>query len=211
MRWVLLAVLTGATGLTAQSDDGLIVPGERVGPVTLNSTEASLLRLLGKKAQKRTIDLGQGFSEPGLSIYSDDPTRWLQVLFAEGQPHRTNTAIIRCKPGFPCHWHTASGIGMGTRLKELERSNGKPFVIYGWGFDGAGVVHSYEGGKLETEFGGGRLFLRLYPCSEKDWGLLTSMEDAMVTGDKELRTDLPILQKLNPCVTAISVSLGSSR
>jgi hypothetical protein len=38
---------------------------------------------------------------------------------------------------------------MGTTLKELERQNGRPFLIRNWGTDGGGAIRSWRGGALE--------------------------------------------------------------
>jgi hypothetical protein len=168
MRTVFMALAVLAAAVFGQTDDGLIVPGERVGPVTRTSTEESLIRAFGKKVRKENIYLGEGFSEPGLVFYSDDPSRRLEILWTKDQPRRPSFVKIMCKIGSSCHWHTATGVGRGTRLKDLEHRNGKPFTMFGWAFDGSGRVFSYEGGNLEREFAGRSLSLRVEPCTEAD-------------------------------------------
>jgi hypothetical protein len=202
------ALLTAQTRPPGASD--LIVPGLRVGPVTRTSTERSLRQSLGAAAVKQDIDVGEGILEPGLVIYKDDPTRRLAVVWNREQPAHPASILI-CYPegGSACRWHTGSGIGLGTTLKDLERRNGKPFQMTVWGSDVGGNVVSYEGGRLERELRSlGALALTLVPLIGSDGAYLptlTSDEMDAVTGEKFVSSRNAVLQKLDPYVAAMSL------
>jgi len=211
-RWM-IAVCASAL-LTAQTKsratDDLIVPGVRVGPVSRTSTERSLLQSLGKAAVKADVDVGEGMTEPGLIIYNDDPTRRLAVVWDNVKPAHPSAVFIcygeLCKP---CRWHTASGIGQGTTLEELERRNGKAFEMVVWGSDVGGNVTSFEEGKLEQELeSAGRLLLTLTPRFNEAGQYvpkLTEAESAGLDGKDIVSSSLAALQKLNPYVAGMTL------
>jgi len=192
--------------------DDLIVPGVRVGPVSRASTERSLLASLGKAAVKEDVAIGEGMTEPGLVIYKNDPARRLAVIWNDEKPAHPATVFIcydALEPAPPCRWHTAGGIGMGTPLKELERRNGGPFEMTGWGFDLGGNIVSFGGGNLERELRGtGALGLTLYPRTNQQGEYVPKIADEefnAVQGDQILKSSDPILQKLNPRVIGMSL------
>lgn len=195
----------------AHAADDLIVPGYRVGPVTRTSTEQSLLQSLGKAAVKEDVQIGEGMTEPGLVIYKDDPTRRLAVVWNDDRPaaHPASIFICYAEVDTPCRWHTESGIASGITLKELERRNGRPFQMVGWGSDVGGNVVSYEGGKLEQELKPvGALGLTLAPRFDKNGDYIpkvTAQEFEAVQGEKFLLSSHAALQKLDPHVTAMSL------
>lgn len=205
LLWILFAGtwMPGQTKTPAMDD--LIVPGVRVGPVSRTSTEAALLAELRGVAVPAGVDVGEGMVEPGLVIYKDDPTRRLEVVWNDEKPaHPATIFICRAENRQACRWHTASGIGMGTRLQELERRNGKPFEMVVWGSDVGGNVVSFDGGKLERELKAfGALRLTLVPRLDRDGGYLpklTREEFDSVQGEKFVQSSNPVLQKLNPSV-----------
>ena len=209
MRRRFFLCFSAAILLAAQSDL-LIVPGLRVGPVTRTSTEASLLRTLGKAAVKQDVDVGEGMTEPGLVIYKGDPSRTLAVVWGDDQPaHPATIFICYGGTGKRCRWHTASGIGIGTTLRDLERRNGKPFEMVVWGSDVGGNVTSFDGGKLERELKSyGVLGLTLVPrmYSQGEYiPKLTPEESEAVLGEKFVSSSNPVLQKLNPYVGSMSL------
>src|ERR1700730_18294322 len=91
--------------------------------------------------------------------------------------------------------------------KELERRNGKPFEMTGWGFDLGGNIVSFNGGKLEKELRSfGALALTFYPQTNKEGGYVpkvTEEEFNAVQGDKIVRSSHTVLQKLNPRVVGM--------
>jgi hypothetical protein len=197
-------------GMCATASDDLIVPGVRVGPVSRTSTEASLLRELGKAAVKADVDVGEGMMEPGVIVYPDDPMRRLAVVWNDEKPAHPATIFICYNSGAPvCRWRTASGIGTGTTLRDLERRNGGAFEMVVWGSDVGGNVVSYLGGKLERELRGyGVLGLNLSPRIDGAGGYLpklTESEALSVNGEKIVSSRDPVLQKLNPAVIAMSL------
>ena len=181
--------------------DDLIIPGLRVGPVTRASTEQTLLRSLGTAATRAEIDIGEGFTQPGLIIYKNNPARRLGVTFnGDTPPHPAIVFICYQEFQTPCRWRTRSGVHWGMSLKDLERLNGVPFQITGAGTDVSGNVVSWNGGRLERALASaGRLMVNLGVNGPRD-STITATEYEAITGDQIFTSSHPVLQKLNPRV-----------
>ena len=130
MRLALLLV----AALPVFAHDWLIVPGERVGPITAHSTEASLRAAFGNAAiVQAEIHLDKKTTAPGVEIYPGRPGESLAVVW----PRKDDglwwpLLVIPCygSTGTECRWRTASGVRVGTTVADLEKLNEKPFWIY---------------------------------------------------------------------------------
>jgi hypothetical protein len=99
--------------------------------------------------------------------------------------------------GASSRWKTVHNISLGTSLKELERLNGRPFHLSGFGWDYSGTVMSWDKGALAAELDGGhgRLLVRLDTPSVAQ---VPEAEQSQVMGDRDVSSDHPVMQKLNP-------------
>lgn len=177
---------------TSQKHDWIVEPGVRVGPITASSSVQDLRKAFGDSAVvDGDIDIGEGVTELG-TVVDLGPSKRLAVLWKA--PHKNPSKVIVCYEWSQgdCMWRTSSGIGMNTTLKDLEKLNGRPFKLLGFGWDLSGTVFSWEGGNLAASSKG--LILRLSP-SQTD-----SEEYRTVLGDGEFLSSLPAMQKLNPTV-----------
>ena len=183
-------------------DSWQLVPGVRVGPITAKMSETDLIRIYGKRnVQSKAISLGDGEYEPGSIIYPREPGKTLVVLWKESEPRRL-PKVIQIS-GEKSAWKVTHGISLGTSLKELEHQNGKSFILTGLGGgEYAGTIVSWEQGKLENEFTEqGRVVLRLnYPPGEDPAG---QKDGPTVGGDRDFRSDHPLMQRFNPRVYEI--------
>lgn len=76
-------------------------------------------------------------------------------------------------------WKTKEGITLGTKLKELEKLNQKPFTFYGFGWDYSGMT-DWDNGHLHDR----KVFVNLgYP------GETMPPEYEGLLGDQEMRSD----------------------
>jgi hypothetical protein len=182
----------------------LIVPEIRVGAITPWTSEFELQKIYGlKNVRSSEVDIGEGEHEPGTVIYPDNPTKTIEVLWKDAQEKRRPKEVRLT--GEKSVWRTRQGISLGTRLKELERINGRPFELTGFSYDLAGTVVSWEGGKLEKQFNKrARVIIRrtrsykpIYRLSEK---VLSSVD-----GDRYFSSNNRVMQKINPKVYQIVV------
>jgi hypothetical protein len=178
--------------------DWVILPGRRAGGLDAASTQAGLVRVYGAPAVGAArIELGEGQTAPGTVLFAADSLRRMEVLWhdtvALARPARL---ILR---GSRSQWQLPGGISLGTRLRDLERQNRRPFTLAGFGWDYSGVVVEWGGGRLADELPGVKLYLDPGP-SQYD---AAAYRD--VLGDRDYRSSLPAMQALDPRVYQIFV------
>jgi len=214
-------------GLAAQSHDWIIVPGERVGSITRNSTIDSLKKAFGaENVYSEVVNSGYTISRAVVCI--DSPSRALEVVWdsrAEGaHPARITvcyrhpsldqvTALERQMPAiFPphahpwdvaraCEWKTIEGITVGATLQQLEQLNGRPFTIMGFGWAQGGKVVSWNGGLLEAVKTGG-LELQL------TWGRSTVEERRKVSGNGSYSSDNSDVRAVSPTISYLPIEFA---
>ncbi len=149
----------------AQKNDWLIIPGQRLGPISQTTTRADLDQLFGKSnVRDQPVDSGEG-PEPATRVFPAKPNEALTVYWAGKQIAN----ILVCYPDTPskCKWHTSDGITIGTESQRLQSLNGRPFQFVAWGSDAGGNITSWQTGKFASLFNEGatyKLWLTLdYP------------------------------------------------
>lgn len=196
--------------------DFLVVPGERVGPIRANSTEANLIKYLGKSVvtARDSIYDGEGNVTIGTTLYKGtgdqahilwkDTARFANPNYVLIQPQLDETGLAARTP----RWTTKAGLRYGTTLKEVERINGKAFTLYGFEWDYGGYVVDWGGGKLHTPgekpLFGARFTYWIQQSSPTTPALEKAAEQ--VVGDSEFSSAHPAMQQLNPRAASMSVS-----
>jgi hypothetical protein len=143
------------------------------------------------------IELGEGETTPGTVLFPEDSLRHAEIVWQDTVSRsRPARLILR---GSRSAWTVGPGISLGTSLQELERMNGRPFTLAGFGWDYAGVVTQWGGGALDSALGGVRLYLD--PGSSQ----YESAPYSQVLGDRDYSSSLPPMQQLNPRVATIFV------
>lgn len=202
MRGTLALLLVSATaaagggcGSSRAAEDRTIVPGVRVGPITRTTTLAELQRIYGSASVRaEAIDVGEGETAPGATIFPEDSLRRVQVAFVDSAGSAPRFIAIR---GDSSLWHTDHGVTLGTRLGRLGALNGRPFVLLGFAWDYEGTVVSWNGGTLTADSGAGRFIVRLRPTRTGP-GADSLTRD--VLGDREYASDRPAMVGLDPAV-----------
>jgi hypothetical protein len=181
---------------TATLSETLIVPGERVGPVTPNTTRQDLAELFGEaNLTDEEVNIGEGFTEPATRVKLE-PEKSFSVVWAD--TNRTQPVEVR---NLGREWQTPQGIGVGTPLSQLQETLGE-FQLYGfaWDYGGTVVLEGTELAQYEDS-----LILRLQTApnaAEK------SPDDFQaVAGDDTFSSTNPHLQALDVEVGEIIVRL----
>lgn len=204
--WIgFVALPTLAHGANKESS-WLIVPGVRVGPIVANTSVADLIKVFGTaNVQEANIDVGEGDFHLGAVVYPGDPTRKAEIVWKDANRKRLPERII--VSDYHMHkslWRTPEGITIGTPLKDLERLNGRPFVLLGFDWDYSGTVISWREGTLQKVLER-RLILRLEHATPDPSKIVGSAYSSVV-GDQEVRSDFWVMQKLNPRVYQMVIS-----
>ncbi len=150
-----LACFGIVVGMVAQSpaavaqgaEDRSIVVGKRVGAITPTSTTAQLKKIYGAaNVREHKVPLGEGETADGLIVYPGKPDELLIVWKVKDR--QIEYVRIERKGAT---WKTDSGIGIGTTAATLTKLNGGPFSLTGFGWDYAGRVVNWRGGKLPKQ------------------------------------------------------------
>jgi hypothetical protein len=210
-RLILSAVLAlGATGCGGPSpadktpieraafEDWKIEPGVRIGALNRYGSELDLARAYGaRNLRDSSVTFGEGESFPGTLLYPDDPQRRLEIVWADpGAKRAARRAVLR---GERSRWMLPRQISLGSSLADLERANGRPFRLSGFGWDYAGAVTSWGGGALDSLLQGVHLYLE--PRIEDRAGSAYRR----LQGDREFDSGNADMQALGPRVYQILV------
>jgi hypothetical protein len=175
-----------------------IVPGRSAGALTLESSEADLRRHYGASAvESARIQLGEGETAPGTVLYPGDSLRRAEILWQDTVNRRRPARLVL--RGMRSLWHADRGISLGTSLQELERLNGRPFTLAGFGWDYGGVITDWLGGTLASTLAGVKLYLDPGPAQYE------SAPYSQVLGDRDYSSSIPAMRQLAPRVTQIFV------
>jgi hypothetical protein len=171
--------------------DGAVGPG---------TSHADLARRFAGAVTDTMIHMGEAQFAPGTVAHAEDPLRRIEVVWQDSarlKPWRVQVA------GDSSRWVVGPGITLGTRLTELERLNGRPLSLTGFGWDYGGTVMGWDQGALEQALigGNGRVIVRL----AVDSAAAGSDEARSVSGDGVFRSDDPAMRRLDPAVHQIIV------
>ena len=157
------------------------------GPFAADASEEALIRRFGRgNVAFRTVPAAEGEMLKKTILFPRDRSRRVEIFWFEEKKRRRPAEVLVYDPG---PWRTPEGIGIGTPLAEVEALNGKPFPLYGFGFDYSGTVIDWDGGRLARA--GCRLILRFEP--RQPYG-------ADLDGERELRSDQADLRAADPAV-----------
>jgi hypothetical protein len=108
--------------------------------------EASLVRRYGPANVRRdSLPGAEGESIYGTVLFPADTTRTLYVYWEDEA--RSRVESVRTAPGATA-WAAWPGIAPGDRMADVERRNGRPFRLYGFGWDYGGLVVDWRGGRF---------------------------------------------------------------
>jgi hypothetical protein len=191
---------------SAQKLDWLIVPGQRVGPITASTTRADLDAMFGKEnVQERNLDISEG-PESATVVFGNDASAALAITWDKERPS-TIHICFGTQTG-PCRWRTAGGIRIGLPIRELEKLNEKSFQMTGFGGEPQGTVTSWRKGQLEEDPAAcGHLVVRLTPVAELT-GELSKSESGLLKqlqGEKPYSSNSFPMLELNPVVSALEM------
>ncbi len=171
--------------------DLTIVIGEKVGLITpANCTREGVLAAYGNDAKVDSLYIIDGMYGEGVVLFPDNPRRRVEIYWDKDfDPKRPSYIRIDGDSTGVTDWKTSNGLSLGTPLAELEKLNGKPFEISGFGWDYGGFVTDWKGGNFNSS-----LSIRMEPTAEGD-------ASAKVSGEGGFNSQNPDMQAAKPVVS----------
>ncbi|MHC5860083.1 hypothetical protein [Nostoc sp.] len=190
-----------STVATQASKDILIVPGERVGPITRTTTKQDLVKLFGAShLVDKTISGAEGIGSFAATQVNLNQGRSLLIVWSDNT--RTKPLDVR---NLGSAWKTREGIGVGTPLSELRKKLGN-FKVYGLGWDYGGTV-LLDSSKLSRYQG--KLILRVDAAPNASEKFPNDYQS--VSGDSTFSSTNPHWKPLGIRLTEIIVVLNPSQ
>jgi len=140
-----------------QDLDAVVIPGERVGPVTASTSRTDLVSLYGEdRLQDAPVPMGEGFTEPG-TVVDLGPDWHFSVVWRDTS--QTQPLLIK---DFGPGWRTPEGLGVNAPYSVVQEALGN-FQLYGFAWDYGGTI-VLENSQLDQYHG--QLLLRVSPSLE---------------------------------------------
>jgi len=197
LAMVAIAVTPGSAGQQQPPPSApfTIVAGRQFGPIREATTRAELQSLFRGAVKDGDVSIGEGFCTNGTKAFPDTPD---EIDVAWQDERRGRVAFVRTTSAGG-RWRTARGVRIGTTLPELVRLAGKVLTFSGFGWD--------YGGALAWSEPTGSIALRL--SLTRDETLATLPRVGEIYGDREVRSDHPVVRRARIAVDEIAMSWGS--
>ncbi|MGX4771490.1 hypothetical protein ACWAUC_17060 [Bradyrhizobium guangdongense] len=124
-----------------------------VSPVSSDDTERSLKQRYGKDAEMQDLSGAEGETYKGLVLFPKAMDRRIEISFSEDNAKRASGLTLR-DTARTSRWNV-SGITIGSSLADVQKANGKPFLVAGFEWDYGGFVTDWKGGTLGRPMQGG--------------------------------------------------------
>jgi hypothetical protein len=157
-------------------------------------SETELKNVFGDKIKRSTGYYPEGMGEYQNTLLFPGTKNEVEFVWLDDSITFSGLAYINLS-GQGTDWKTREGITLGTKLKELEKLNQKPFTFYGFGWDYSGMTNWDEGHLYDR-----KVFVNLGYPSET-----IPPEYEGLFGDQEMRSDSELAQKANPVVCVITM------
>ena len=128
-------------------------------------------------------------------LYPNDPRRRLEVVWLNEQA-RTDLLVISINGR--SQWTAPSGLKLGLPLAALEKANGRPFKLTGFGPDGRASVMGWEGGELAALPGGCKIGITLSLDGKAPQAARSALTGAkeLMSNDTSLRSGRPMISEI---------------
>jgi hypothetical protein len=197
---------------TAQTNDWLLVPGVRVGPVTAKTVRADVARLFpGASVQEDALELEEGFVLPATFVAREKRAESLAIVWTgkTAEAHPKQVFLCRGRGRAECKWHAVAPggtIAVGVTMLDLEKINGGGFTVHGFGYGYGGNVESWDGGAIGKFDCNNSLSVGVDGARNREGEFtvaVTSEEKQSFSGNRSIASSNAGLRKLNPAVTEI--------
>jgi len=141
------------------------------------------------------VEASEGKKLMATVLFPKDPKRRLEVWW-DNETSRSGTYLIVING--QSTWTAPKGLKLGLQIAQLERLNGKPFKLKGFGSSNEGSVSDWQGGALESIAGGCKVGVSMRADAK-------ASPDAIELASSELVSTDAAVKGIKPAVTEIIV------
>ena len=143
----------GTTGAARAETADTVTCTAPVGP---KDSAKDLMKRFGADAAFAKKVVGEEGTEiKVLVLYPKSPDRRLEIAFADKAMTRPSDVTATLSRGTAPHRWSIAGIAVGAGPAVVQKVNGKPFRIAGFGWDYGGYVNDWKSGALGQPLAGG--------------------------------------------------------
>ncbi|WP_315770865.1 MULTISPECIES: hypothetical protein [unclassified Bradyrhizobium] len=169
-------------------------------PVAATDTVKSLKQRYGDEAVVQDLPGAEGETYKGLVLFPRALDRRIEVAFIDDKIATVSGLTLR-DTAKTSRWSVV-GITIGASLAAVQKANGKPFVVSGFGWDYGGFVTDFKNGALGRILPGG--------CSVTvRFGRDKDPPRALSGDGVKVSSDNPALVKFAPVVTEIGINFAA--
>lgn len=196
-RLTVTVLLLLASSSFAQSTPPQEGPITCAAPIAPDDTERSLKQRYGKDAVVQNLPGAEGETYKGVVLFPKARDRRIEIAFTDDKAGRASGLTLR-DAGKTSLWNVA-GVTIGSGLADVQKANGKPFLVSGFEWDYGGFVTDWKGGALGRPLQGGcRVTIR--------FGGKTGAPRSLSGDGVKAASDNAALVKWAPVVTEIGVN-----
>lgn len=165
------------------------------GPFSARTTEADLRRIFGAaNVRHQMVSGAEGDQVPATVLFENDESRRAEVFWVN-DARRTGFSSISTTGR---RWISRDGLRVGSPIAAVERANGRPFMISGFGWDYGGIPQDWRGGRLDMSRSRCRIGFDLAPVGSSD--------SSEATGDASFRSDSAAVRSQHPEIFRMTLS-----
>jgi hypothetical protein len=196
MRKVVVGLLLVGSPAFAQNAPPTEGPITCTSPVAATDTVTSLKQRYREEAVLQDLPGAEGETVKGLVLFPKAMDRRIEVAFFDDTTKRASGLTLR-DTAKVSRW-TIAGVSIASSLADVQKANGKPFLVSGFEWDYGGFVIDWKGGTLGRPMVGGcNVIVR--------FGKSAAAPKALSGDGVKAASDNAALLKFAPVVTEIGV------
>lgn len=134
----------GAVPVLPATEQRVIVPGIKVGPIRKNTSQEDIVEIYGgTQVGLSTVKTPEG-DEPCTVVFPGEPSE-LRITWKNAERTQIKAVYIDKREST---WFTREGLGVGLPLTEIAKVNQHPFSFYGLDWQYGGVIESWKNGSM---------------------------------------------------------------